>query len=235
MRRNIALSRSYREDNLEGFRARYVFATSDGKVGTTARFENGDMKVFEEAADDFTVRVRFKDAAALRRFLFAENQDVLKSYSDALMHDPTTESGIFAKLHTLFNAGIGPEVMNGYYPGALVSWLSQGILGAFDINSLNLTWKATRSFSPWTGKRFDPIDKARLAELTDGHERGDVPTLLCSNLAKPPAARSRMTGRCGASSRTAYVGRSRTNTCETGNETIGGINHSGWTASGQFA
>ena len=55
------------------------------------------------------------------------------------MHDPTTESGIFAKLHTLFNAGIGPEVMNGYY------------------------------------------------------------------------------------------------TCETGNETIGGINHSGWTASGQFA
>ena len=79
MRRNIALSRSYREDNLEGFRARYVFATSDGKVGTTACFENGDMKVFEEAADDFTVRVRFKDAAALRRFLFAENQDVLNS------------------------------------------------------------------------------------------------------------------------------------------------------------
>jgi hypothetical protein len=91
---------------------------------------------------------------------------MLKSYSDSLMHDPTTESGIFAKLHTLFKAGIGPEVMNGYYPGALVSWLGQGILGAFDLNSLNLTWKATRSFSPWTGKRFDPIDQARLAELT---------------------------------------------------------------------
>lgn len=118
---------------------------------------------------------------------------MLKSYSDALMHDPTTESEIFAKLHTLFNAGIGPEVMNGYYPGALVSWLSQGILGAFDINSLNLAWKATRALSPWTGKRFDPIGKARLAELTDGHERGDVPTFLCSNTVVFRGARERMT------------------------------------------
>jgi hypothetical protein len=75
----FALSSSYRKDNLEGFRARYVFATSDGKVGATARFENGDLKVFAEASDDFTVRVRFKDPAALRRFLFAENQDVLTS------------------------------------------------------------------------------------------------------------------------------------------------------------
>jgi hypothetical protein len=37
--------------------------------------------------------------------------------------------------------------MNGYYPGALVWRLGQGILGAFDLNSLNLTWNATRSFS----------------------------------------------------------------------------------------
>jgi hypothetical protein len=118
---------------------------------------------------------------------------MLKSYSDALMHDPTTESGIFAKLHTLFNAGIGPEVMNGYYPGALVSWLSPGILGAFGLNSLNLAWKATRSFSPWTGKRFDPVDQARLAELTDGYERGDVPTRLCSNTVVFRSARERMT------------------------------------------
>jgi len=75
----FALSRSYREANLERFRARYVFATTDGKVGATAQFEDGDMKVSGEAADDFTVRVRFKDAAALRRFLFAQKQDVLDS------------------------------------------------------------------------------------------------------------------------------------------------------------
>lgn len=75
----FALSRSYRKNNLERFRARYVFATSDGKVGATAQFEDGDMKIFDGAADDFTVRVRFKDAASLRRFLFAEKQDVLDS------------------------------------------------------------------------------------------------------------------------------------------------------------
>lgn len=118
---------------------------------------------------------------------------MLKSYSDTLMRDPTTESTIFGKLHTLFNAGIGPEIMNGYYPGALVSWLGQGILGAFDVNSLNLAWKTTRSFSPWTGKRFDPVDKPRLAELTDGFERGDVPTFLCSNTVVFRSARERMT------------------------------------------
>jgi len=75
----FALSRSYRKDNLERFRARYVFATRDGKVGATAQFEDGDMKVSDGASDDFTVRVRFKDAAALRRFLFSEKQDVLDS------------------------------------------------------------------------------------------------------------------------------------------------------------
>lgn len=118
---------------------------------------------------------------------------MLKSYSDALLRDPTNESRIFAKLHTLFNAGIAPEVMNGYYPGALVSWLSQGLLGAFDINTINVAWKATRAFSPWTGKRFDPVDKARLAELTDGHETGDVPTFLCANTVVFRSARERMT------------------------------------------
>jgi hypothetical protein len=76
----FAISRSYREDNLQEFRARYVFTTKDGEVGATVRFDDdGDMKVSDEAADEFTVRVRFKDAAALRRFLFAEKQDVLDS------------------------------------------------------------------------------------------------------------------------------------------------------------
>jgi hypothetical protein len=75
----FALNRSYREHNLARFRARYVFATRDGEVGSTVRFEDGEMKVSRKAEDDFTVRVRFKDAAALRRFLFAEKQDVLDS------------------------------------------------------------------------------------------------------------------------------------------------------------
>jgi hypothetical protein len=85
----FALDRSYRRDNLEGLRARYVFATRDGKVGATVQFEDGDMKVSGTASDDFTARVRFKDAAALRRFLFAENQDVL----DSLLRDEVEIDG----------------------------------------------------------------------------------------------------------------------------------------------
>ncbi|TMQ20458.1 MAG: hypothetical protein E6J90_11520 [Deltaproteobacteria bacterium] len=78
----FALSGTYRKNNLDKFHARYVFATRDGKVGATADFADGDMKVSDEAKDDFTVRIRFKDAAALRRFLFAEKQDVLTSVLD---------------------------------------------------------------------------------------------------------------------------------------------------------
>lgn len=131
------------------------------------------------------VRKDLRDAGSVIR--------MLKSYSDAAMHDPGNESPVFAKLHSLFNAGVGPELMNGYYPGALVSWRSPGILGAFDVNNINLAWKATRAFSPWTGKRFDPIDRQRLAELTDGHETGNVPTFLCANTVAFRTTRERLT------------------------------------------
>ena len=74
----FALSRSYR-DNIRGFSAKYVFATADGAVGASARFDGKRMHVNRKAADDWTVRVRFKDAAALRRFLFSKNQDIVDS------------------------------------------------------------------------------------------------------------------------------------------------------------
>jgi hypothetical protein len=106
---------------------------------------------------------------------------MLKSYADALGEDPDTRSPVFGKLHTLFNAGIGPTTMDGFYRGALVSWQSQGLLAAFDINTINIAWQATRSFSPWTGKRFDPIERARLLELTEHHETMEVPTFFCAN------------------------------------------------------
>jgi len=72
------LSRSFR-DNIRGFSAKYVFTTADGAVGATARFDGKSMHVDHKAADDWTVRVCFKDAAGLRRFLFGNNQDVLES------------------------------------------------------------------------------------------------------------------------------------------------------------
>lgn len=106
---------------------------------------------------------------------------LLKSYSDALGADPDTQSPVFSKLHTLFNAGIAPSTMNGFFRGASVTFQSQGILSIFNLNTLNIVWHVARHFSPWTGKRFDPIDAARLSKLTGGCEKMDVSTSFGSN------------------------------------------------------
>jgi hypothetical protein len=55
------------------------------------------------------------------------------------------------------------------------------LLSAFNVNTLNIVWGAARFFTPWTGKRFDLIDMARLSKLTDGYEKQDVPTSFGSN------------------------------------------------------
>ena len=107
---------------------------------------------------------------------------MLKSYSDVLFAEHRTVSPAFDKLHTLFNAGIGPQTMNGYYRGALISWQSQGLLAPFHENVINVAWQASRFFSPWTGKKFNPIDAAELAKWTEGGEpMGSDPAFNCSN------------------------------------------------------
>lgn len=78
MEASFYLSRSYRR-HIENFVATYVFATADGTVAATMYFHDGEVEVGEDAAEDFTARVTFADAAALRRFLFAEHQDILQS------------------------------------------------------------------------------------------------------------------------------------------------------------
>ena len=106
---------------------------------------------------------------------------LLKSYSDTLGEDPDVRSPVFGKLHTLFNAGIGPTTMSGFYRGARITFQSQGLLAAFNVNTLNIVWGAARFFTPWTGKGFDPIDRVRLSELTDGYEEMNVPTFFGCN------------------------------------------------------
>ena len=85
------------------------------------------------------------------------------------------------KLHILFNAGIGPATMDGFYRGARITFQSHGLLAPFQINTLNLAWHKLRALSPWTGKRFDPIDDKRLLELTQGYEKKEIPTFFGSN------------------------------------------------------
>ncbi len=71
--------RDFRKENLRGFRARYVVSSDDGKVSVTADFHDGEVDVKDEAQGDWTVRIRFRDADAFRKFLLSDNQDVLKA------------------------------------------------------------------------------------------------------------------------------------------------------------
>ena len=119
---------------------------------------------------------------------------LLKSYSETLEQELDARSPVFAKLATLFNAGVGPERMTGFYRGALVAWQSQGLLALGGVNNVQGAWLLGRQFSPWTGKRFDPIDAPLLLELSDGHEKGEAPTFFCANTVVFRTAKERFTG-----------------------------------------
>jgi hypothetical protein len=69
----------YRRRNLRGFRGRYVLRTADNKVAASALFRWRRMKVKTFAVSEPTVTITFKDPAALRRFLFSKEQDILDS------------------------------------------------------------------------------------------------------------------------------------------------------------
>jgi hypothetical protein len=74
----FCLSSSYRK-NIQDFRATYAFRTEDGLVSASAALARGNMVVLKKATDDWDTRVTFKDAAALRRFIFSKDQDILDS------------------------------------------------------------------------------------------------------------------------------------------------------------
>ncbi len=74
----FSLSKSYR-GNIENFNARYVFITRKGSIDATADFADGNMRVHHSAKDRWNVRVTFTDSAAVRRFLFGKDQDILNS------------------------------------------------------------------------------------------------------------------------------------------------------------
>jgi hypothetical protein len=75
--------------NIKNFRGRYLFKTKETEtesnrpvVDAAVIFKNGKMKVDRKPKDDpdkWDVRVTFKDADALRNFLFSRDQDILDS------------------------------------------------------------------------------------------------------------------------------------------------------------
>jgi hypothetical protein len=120
--------------------------------------------------------------------------DLLKFYSDELKEHPDINSPYFAKLHELFNRGIGPDMIRGFFRGALISFRSEGLLRVFDLNTLNMAWGLARLFSPWTGKTLEDIDLKRLRELTDDSETGELPTFWGTNTYSLRTTRKRIVG-----------------------------------------
>ncbi|MBI3815744.1 MAG: hypothetical protein HY279_14910 [Nitrospinae bacterium] len=74
----FTLSSGYRK-NIEGFEGRYLFRTVDNLVSASAIFKDGNMHVHEDSIDNWDVKITFKNASALRAFLFSQNQDILNS------------------------------------------------------------------------------------------------------------------------------------------------------------
>ena len=147
-------------------------APATDKFSTLTLADPSDGDVDPARLDE--VRADIKNAGDIMR--------ALKSYSDTLGAEHKTVSPTFDKLHTLFNAGITPQTMMGFYRGALISWQSQGLLAPFQENAISVAWQASRFFSPWTGKKFNPIDADELAKWTEGGEpMGTDPAYNCSN------------------------------------------------------
>ncbi len=97
--------------------------------------------------------------------------DLLKFYVDQLGLNPGPDAPEFAKLGEIFNRGIAPQSMDGYFHGAVVAFRNEGFLRDFGINAFNMLYPLVRELSPWTGKTFDRIEPSKLSQVTEGFER----------------------------------------------------------------
>jgi hypothetical protein len=74
----FCISKDFRK-NIENFKGRYLFTTTDNLVAASAIFKDGNMTVYREGIADWDIKITFKNAFALRAFLFSQNQDILNS------------------------------------------------------------------------------------------------------------------------------------------------------------
>ena len=91
---SFALSRSYRR-NIEGFAAVMVFRTKDDRVGATAVFKSGKLKIESEARSTFDTRISFRNADGLRNSLLAGDQNILET----MLSDPVDAEGNLSYLY----------------------------------------------------------------------------------------------------------------------------------------
>lgn len=78
LKKDVNYQNHLRDSEGRPFGGRYLFQTTreDGIIAS-AIFENGDMKVWQEAIDDWDVRITFTDGTAIRNFMFSEDKDIL--------------------------------------------------------------------------------------------------------------------------------------------------------------
>ncbi len=118
---------------------------------------------------------------------------LMKHYAN-ILNNSTSYGKIDEKLDRLFLCGMTPQSLSGYYHGITMGLKtginSHGIL--CEISSrLNIGDKVDplqvfygrllSKTSPWAGKNFKELDKKKLAEMTDGFEKGEVTTYLGIN------------------------------------------------------
>ena len=107
--------------------------------------------------------------------------DLFKYYSDQLTQNFDNRSPYFRRLHEIFNRSVALDEVSGHLHGALISFHTEGYCRFFNVNTLNVSWMLGRFFTPWTGRTFGPISAERLLDLTDGYEKGAVPTSWGTN------------------------------------------------------
>jgi hypothetical protein len=74
----FVFDRNFRK-NIVNFNARYSFTDRTRGIHTGVVFKDGIMKVVDEAVADPTAEIEFKDAAALRKFLFSSDGDIINA------------------------------------------------------------------------------------------------------------------------------------------------------------
>jgi len=74
----LLLDQNYKR-NIEGFKGRYQFLSSDDEITVAAIFDDDAMDVREEVISDPNITVIFKNGKALMNYLLSPKPDVLGS------------------------------------------------------------------------------------------------------------------------------------------------------------
>ncbi|WDP90342.1 MAG: hypothetical protein HUN04_11800 [Desulfobacter sp.] len=74
----FVFSREFRRQ-IEGFEGRYLFRSRDGGITISTVFKDGKMKVKEKEISNTDIIISFKNAKALRDFIFSPKPDILGS------------------------------------------------------------------------------------------------------------------------------------------------------------